>query len=107
MGSDNATELSEAIAAVRQGLADAQQDGEGSPIRFNVKEVSLELGLELRATGSGSAGVKAFVVTAGAKGERSTTSTHRMTVTLEVEGNPQIGSPRRGLGQRPDAREAD
>ncbi len=42
------TELAEAIKAVRGGLAAAQQDGGGSPIRFTVKEIVLDLGMGLR-----------------------------------------------------------
>ncbi|MFJ9821008.1 trypco2 family protein [Streptomyces sp. NPDC101151] len=60
-----ATELSEAIKAVRAGLAAAQQDGDGSPIRFTVKDM-LDLGIELRQTASAGGGVKAFVVSADA-----------------------------------------
>ncbi|MEU9059820.1 trypco2 family protein [Streptomyces sp. NPDC048430] len=44
------------------GLAAAQQDGDGSPVRFTVKEVVLDLGIELRHTASAGGGVKAFVV---------------------------------------------
>lgn len=78
------TELSEAIKAVRGGLTSAQQEGDGSPVRFTVKEVVLDLGIELRHTGSAGGGVKAFVVSTDAKGERAKTVTHRMTVTLAV-----------------------
>ncbi|MFJ5680229.1 trypco2 family protein [Streptomyces sp. NPDC093097] len=78
------TELSEAIRAVRGGLAAAQRDGDGSPVRFTVKEIVLDLGIELRHTASVGGGVKAFVVAADAKGERAKTATHRMTVTLAV-----------------------
>ncbi|XUL93864.1 trypco2 family protein [Streptomyces galilaeus] len=75
------TELSDAIRAVRNGLATAQADGVDSPIRFTVKDVVLDLGIELRHTASVGGGVKAFVVSADAKGERSKAATHRMTVT--------------------------
>ncbi|MGW6771454.1 trypco2 family protein [Streptomyces sp. NPDC055037] len=34
------TELCEAITAVREGLTAAQQGGDGSPIRFTVKEIT-------------------------------------------------------------------
>jgi hypothetical protein len=40
------TELSEAIKAVRAGLVAAQQDGDGSPVRFTVKDVTLDLVLQ-------------------------------------------------------------
>ncbi|MFJ8627892.1 trypco2 family protein [Kitasatospora sp. NPDC093550] len=79
------TELAEALMAVRAGLAAAQRDGEGSAIRFKVKEVTLDLGIELRRAGTASGGVKAFVVSTDAKGEWSRSRTHRLTVNLEVD----------------------
>lgn len=100
------TELSEAIKAVRAGLAAAQQDGGGSPIRFTVKDIVLDLGIELRESASAGGGVKAFVVSADARGERASTATHRMTVTLQVETSPAgrdvlIGDTGRGLDPVP------
>ncbi|WP_329448286.1 hypothetical protein OG906_34815 (plasmid) [Streptomyces sp. NBC_01426] len=97
------TELSEAIKAGRGGLAAAQLDGSGSPIRFTVKEIVLDLGIELRHTVSAGGGVKAFVVSADAKGERAKTAAHRMTVTLAVASSTEgsdllIGDSGRGRG---------
>lgn len=97
------TELSEAIQAVRDGLAAAQREGQGSELRFTVKEVVLDLALELRTTGSAGGGVKAFVVSGEARGERARTNTHRMSVTLDLQDashNPisDVGD----LGQVPD-----
>ncbi|QJS99282.1 MULTISPECIES: trypco2 family protein [Streptomyces] len=77
-------ELSEAISAVRAGLAQAQQDGDGLPFRFTVKDVVLDLAVEIRRTTSAGGGVKAFVVSADARGERAHTASHRMTITLAV-----------------------
>ncbi|WP_070020131.1 trypco2 family protein [Streptomyces nanshensis] len=79
-------ELSEAIKAVREGLEAAQRDGAGSDLRFRVKDVVLDLGIELRKTSSAGGSMKAFVVSGEARGERSTAQTHRMTVSLELEG---------------------
>ncbi|GGR09255.1 hypothetical protein GCM10010251_26250 [Streptomyces aurantiogriseus] len=85
------TELSEAVKAVRAGLAAAQQEGADSAIRFTVKEIVLDLGIEIRRTASAGGGVKAFVVSGEARGERAGTATHRMTVTLEVaEGGAAV-----------------
>nr|WTB12079.1 hypothetical protein OG546_49845 [Streptomyces antimycoticus] len=100
------TELSEAIKAVRAGLVAAQHDGDGSPIRFTVKDVTLDLGIELRHVASASGGLKAFVVSADAHGEHTSTATHRMTVTLQVEPSPGghgvlIGDEGRGLDPVP------
>ncbi|MEU4950060.1 trypco2 family protein [Streptomyces lavendulae] len=84
------TELAEALKAVRAGLAAAQQEGDGAAIRFKVKEVTLDLGIELRAAGGASGGVKAFVVSTEAKGEWSRARTHRLTVNLEVDGSDHV-----------------
>ncbi|MFF4583038.1 trypco2 family protein [Streptomyces sp. NPDC001389] len=84
------TELAEALMAVRAGLAAAQQEGDGAAIRFKVKEVTLDLGIELRASGAASGGVKAFVVSTDAKGEWSRSRTHRLTVNLEVNGADHV-----------------
>ncbi|MFF5960805.1 trypco2 family protein [Streptomyces luteogriseus] len=99
-------ELSDAIQAVRAGLAAAQTDGVGSPIRFTVKDIVLDLGIELRQSASAGGRVKAFVVSADARGERASTATHRMTVTLQVETGPGgrdvlIGDAGRGLDPVP------
>ncbi|MFE9622792.1 trypco2 family protein [Streptomyces sp. NPDC006527] len=97
MGQWDETELSEAIKAVRAGLTAAQQDGADSAIRFTVKEIVLDLGIELRRTTAAGGGVKAFVVSGEARGERVGTATHRLTVTLEVAG-PDEEAP--GAGGR-------
>ncbi|MDH6544218.1 trypco2 family protein [Streptomyces sp. SPB4] len=89
MGIDG-TELSEAISAIRAGLARAQADGQDASIRFQVREISLDLGIELRRTTSGSGGVKAFVVSADARTEKTQTQSHRLTVKLEVDGDPTV-----------------
>jgi hypothetical protein len=97
---DDGTELSEAIKAVRAGLLAAQQDGSGSPIRFTVRDVTLDLGIELRRSGSASGGVKAFVVSTDARGEWSSARTHRLSVTLQVSGADRvlIGDEEHGFG---------
>jgi hypothetical protein len=90
------TELSEAIKAVRAGLTAAQQDGAGAAIRFTVKEIVLDLGIEIRKTAAAGGGVKAFVVSGEARGERSTAATHRLTVTLDVADDDSA----QGAGRR-------
>ncbi|MFD7831710.1 trypco2 family protein [Kitasatospora sp. NPDC059803] len=86
----NGTELAEALMAVRAGLVAAQQEGDGSAIRFKVKEVTLDLGIELRSSGTASGGVKAFVVSTEAKGEWSKSRTHRLTINFEVDGSDNV-----------------
>jgi len=84
MGIDG-TELSQAIAAIRNGLTAAQAEGAGAPIRFAVKEITLDLGIELRSTTTAGGSVKAFVVSGEARGERAHANTHRLTVRLEAD----------------------
>ncbi|MBV6697781.1 hypothetical protein KV557_11665 [Kitasatospora aureofaciens] len=86
----NGTELAEALKAVRAGLAAAQAEGDGAAIRFNVKEVTLDLAIEIRASGAASGGVKAFVVSTDTKGEWSKLRAHRLTVNLEVSGADEV-----------------
>ena len=76
------TELSQAIAAIRDGLVRAQLDGIGSPVPLQIREIVLELDVELRHSASAGGGVKAYVLNAEAKGERSDARTHRLTVKL-------------------------
>ncbi|MFE2727091.1 trypco2 family protein [Kitasatospora sp. NPDC059327] len=91
------TELSEAIAAVRAGLITAQRSGADSEMRFTVKDVVVDLGLELRRVGGASGGVKAFVFSSEARGEQSSGRTHRLTVTLGVVGGDEV--PISSLGE--------
>ncbi|MBF9073145.1 trypco2 family protein [Streptacidiphilus fuscans] len=89
-------ELSEAIAAVRSGLSAAQQAGLQSDLRFRVKEVVLDLGLEMHRTNSGSGSVKAYVFSGEARHEGGTAHTHRITLTLEIDdegGGEQLSPP--------------
>ncbi|MFD8782575.1 trypco2 family protein [Kitasatospora sp. NPDC059599] len=91
------TELSEAITAVRAGLIAAQRSGADSEIRFTVKDVVVDLGLELRRVGGASGGVKAFVFSGEARAEQSSGQTHRLTVTLGVVGGDAV--PINGTGE--------
>ncbi|HEY8985347.1 MAG TPA: trypco2 family protein [Streptomyces sp.] len=102
-----ATELSEAIKAVRAGLVAAQADGSDAPIQFTVSDIVLDLDIELRRTTSGGGGVKAFVISADARGEQVRTTTNRMTVTLQVAATPdgntlRVNDHERGLDPLPD-----
>ncbi|WP_053650076.1 trypco2 family protein [Streptomyces sp. XY431] len=102
------TELSEAIAAVRAGLIAAQRSGADSEIRFTVKDVVVDLGLELRRVGGAGGGVKAFVFSGEARAEQSNGQTHRLTVTLGVvggdavpiSGSGEVGLPEGGYSLR-------
>ncbi|GAA5700555.1 hypothetical protein AQJ43_31435 [Streptomyces avermitilis] len=80
---ERATELGDAIEAVRQGLLKAAAQG-SDDLRFLVKETELEFIVELRKTGSTGAGVKAWVLSGDGRLERSAGQTNRLTVRLGI-----------------------
>lgn len=75
-------ELSAAIAQIRRQLADAMKEGEGSPLAFRPGPVELELEVAFSATGEGELGVKAWVLSVGARGEISRDITNRVKIIL-------------------------
>ncbi len=76
-------DLAQVIAAVRDQLSQAQKEGAEAGLHFRVGPVELEFEVAVSYTGGGEAGVKLYVVTLGAKGEVTSGSTHRITVTLQ------------------------
>lgn len=74
--------LADAIEAIRAELIAAQAAGVGSPIRFAAEPIEVELGVEIRTGGKADAGLRIGVVSIGASGERSSTSSHRLKVRL-------------------------
>ncbi|MCM3882226.1 trypco2 family protein [Frankia sp. R82] len=75
--------LADAIGAVRAELTAAMVAGAGAPVRFTVEPVELELNVEVRTGVKADGGVRIGVVSIGASGERSSTSTHRLTIRLQ------------------------
>lgn len=74
--------LADAIATVRRELELAVGEGKDSPLAFRAGAVELEFSVTFSRSGSGSAGVRAWVVTAGAKGEVALATTHLLRVSL-------------------------
>jgi hypothetical protein len=86
-------ELASAIGEVRRQIARAVDEGEGSPIAFRAGPIELELEVAYTSATDGSGGVDVWVVSAQAHHERSTTTTHRLRVTLtpvDRRGNDQL-----------------
>jgi hypothetical protein len=75
-------ELSAAIGQIRQQLANAMDEGKESPMAFRPGPVELELEVAFSAVGGGEVGVRAWVLSAGIKGEMSRSTTNRLKVTL-------------------------
>jgi hypothetical protein len=56
--------------------------GEGEELRFALGPVELELQVEAASEGGGEAGIKFWLVSATAKGGRSSRSTHTVRLSL-------------------------
>jgi hypothetical protein len=74
--------LAESIDALRRELSDAIRTGENEDLQFALGTVELELQVEARREGTGGAGIVFGVVSAGAKGSRSSSSTHTLRLKL-------------------------
>lgn len=89
-------ELSRMIAAVRWELAQAEQQGRDQDVRFRVEEVELELAVTLEHTETVGAGVKVWVIEAGADDTKRVARAHKMKVKL----TPQRGPGPEGKGDK-------
>ena len=74
--------LAEAIGQVRKELEQAIKDGERSAVAFRAGAVELEFEVAFARTGGIQGGLQLSVLSFGAKGEHSSTATHRVTMTL-------------------------
>ena len=88
-------ELSDAINVVREQLIADQTVGRqsvaGQGLSFAVGKVSIEFAGEVRKVAGGSGGVKFWVLTADAKGERTSAASQKVIVEL-VPQTPQGAS---------------
>ena len=86
--------LADAIATVRRELERAIEEGEKSALAFRAGPVEMEFQVIFSKTGSASVGVRAWVVSAGAKGELSSSATHRLKLSMipmsRADGTDQI-----------------
>jgi hypothetical protein len=94
-------ELARAVGALRDELLEAAASGADQAVRFAVDSIELEFTVELRQDVTGRAGVKAWVITAGADVSRARSDTHRVKLTLSplaaATGRAlEIGSTERG-----------
>jgi hypothetical protein len=74
--------LSDAIATIRAELEQAIAAGKNSTLGFRAGPVEMEFQVSFSRTGMGETGIKAWVVTVGAKGEATTAATHRLKFTM-------------------------
>lgn len=75
--------LSDAIRSLRSELTAAWSAGEGERVRFRGAPVELTLQVGVTVAGSGSAGVKWWLVSVGGERSRETVVTQTLKLTLE------------------------
>ncbi|MFC4120646.1 trypco2 family protein [Nonomuraea zeae] len=75
--------LADAVTGIRRELQAAMQAGAGEALRFEVEEVEIDFGMELSKEAGGSAGVKVWVLEAGASASATRATTHHLTVRLK------------------------
>ncbi len=74
--------LAEAIGQVRKELERAIEEGAQSPVAFRAGPVELELEAAFTSTTGAQGGLQVWVLSLGAKGERSSGTTHTVKVSL-------------------------
>jgi hypothetical protein len=85
--------LADAIRALRQQLGEATSEGEGQHLRFAVTSLELQLSVTMTKTGEGHAGIRFWVVDAGAKGQYEDSAVQRVTLRLlpvDERGRPVV-----------------
>jgi hypothetical protein len=88
--------LRDFIQHIRTELVEATAAGEGQQLRFGVESVDLELKVQVTQSDAGEAGIKFWVLNAGAKlkDEDVTTQTLKLKLVpgwVDGEGNVQRG----------------
>ncbi len=81
-GAEPGIGLADAIRAVRQELLQAIEEGADSPLAFTARRVDLTFQVVFTAGKGGGAGIKAWVVSADFRGEKSTATKHKVKVRL-------------------------
>jgi hypothetical protein len=84
--SNSDVRLSDAIGQVRSELERATEGGKDSALAFRAGPVELEFQVAFEVTAGADAGVRVWVISAGAKGEASRSASHRLKVTLTPVG---------------------
>jgi len=74
--------LSDAIGQLRAELEGTIEADKHSPVAFRAGPVELEFQVAFEATASADAGVRVWVLSAGAKGEATRSTSHRLKVSL-------------------------
>ncbi|MCZ4125355.1 trypco2 family protein [Streptomyces sp. H39-S7] len=94
-GEGDGLDLTDAVGLLREQLAAAQREADGSDVRFRVGDVTVEFAMQLTRTGSGGGTLRFGVVGVDGKRERAESTTHRIQLTLHPRsasgGDVEIG----------------
>jgi Trypsin-co-occurring domain 2 len=100
---DRGLSLASVIAQARAELELARAEGTQRDVQFQVEEMELELAVEVSGSASVDAGVRFWVLSAGAKGEVRHLGANHVRIKLKPVGpggtDLQVGS---GQLRRPD-----
>ena len=83
--------LARALALLRDELSQAQDDGAGHQLRFEITEAEAEFVVEVITEGGLEGKANFGVVSLGADGKVSTTGTHRLRLRLSVKDDATGG----------------
>lgn len=89
--------LASAIRALRAELLEAVRAGEREELRFALGPVELELQVEAAREAGGGAGIKFWVASVGAKGSRSSSTTHTVRLSLTPVRVDAAGNEKRDV----------
>lgn len=89
--------LKDTIGAIRSELTQSILAAQDEEIRFELGQIDLEFEIEIERNVEGSGGVSFWIVTLGAKANKTSTTTHRVSLKLKPvshDGGPILtGAP--------------
>ncbi|MEU9335562.1 trypco2 family protein [Streptomyces sp. NPDC048290] len=89
-GHDDAWGLADALKSLRAELTEATAAGADAGLRFTVEQIDLELAVDVRREAGGDGGFKFWVVSLQGRGQQARQTTHRISLTLGLAGDPLI-----------------
>jgi hypothetical protein len=81
---EHAIPLAEMVAALRQELERAMQEGRDKAVQFALDDIELELNVGISRQAGGQGGVQFWVFTLGASASRTASTTHTIRVALKA-----------------------
>ncbi|SDW69705.1 trypco2 family protein [Thiocapsa roseopersicina] len=78
--------MSSLLRELRSELLQAQGDGEGSNLRFQIEDITIELHTAATQEGEGGVGIKFWVLDASAKLKESDVRTQKVILKLKAVG---------------------